>query len=140
AGRACSGSAPAACAVARQITGRTRLPPPASAYRTDSAWPWSSGVSASSSRYDSISLRSSSGPRIGLGLRLPLRLLQLLLDRATELGELSEDVDRLVRLLGGREPLELGTRRLQARQQLLRPRQRLLATHAAPAPARSCRV
>ena len=39
AGSAASGSAPAASAVARQSTGRTRLPPPASAWRSDVCQP-----------------------------------------------------------------------------------------------------
>src|SRR5690349_19543182 len=62
AGSAVSASPPAASAVARQITGRTRLPPTSIEYRTDSACPPSSGGSASSPRYDSTSARRSSVP------------------------------------------------------------------------------
>src|SRR5439155_12670857 len=91
AGRIASGSAPAASPVARQSTGRIRLPPPSSAYRIDSVNPPSSGVSARSPRYDSISSRSSSGLCI---LGLPLRLLDLGLHGAREVGELLEQLDR----------------------------------------------
>src|SRR5207245_2754748 len=83
--------APAASAVARQITPRTRFPP-TSAYRTDSACAPSSGVSARSVTYDSISSRCSSGLRT-LGL-LP-RLLdpgQQLLHPGVDLLELSDQL------------------------------------------------
>src|SRR6185437_6405389 len=84
AGNARSASVPAASAVARQMTPRTRFPPP-SEDRTDSAWPPSSGVSARSARYSSTSERSSSG--LNIVLRLALRALQLLFDCLAQLRE-----------------------------------------------------
>src|SRR5712691_1167880 len=132
AGSATWGAAPAASAVARQITGRTRLPPTVIEYRTDSAWPCSCGQSSSPSRQSSTRERSSSG-LLGIRLRRPLGALQLLLDRLRELRQLAQDLERSIRraALRLREPVELAARSLQPGEQLLRLRQRLLRAHAA---------
>src|SRR5919108_675427 len=97
---------------------------PTSAYRAASTWPCSSGVSARSPRYPSTSARSSSGLRIVR--RLSLRPLQLFLDRLAQLGELAEHVERLLRVVRLREPLELGARLLQPCEQLLGAGERFL--------------
>src|SRR5207237_6705232 len=94
--------------------------------RTDSACPWSSGVSASSPRYPSTRPRSSSGARTGL--RLLSRLADLELDLLQELGQLLEDLVRRLRLLGG---LQLRAQLLGACEQLLHARQALAVAHAA---------
>src|SRR5438105_5101182 len=122
AGRAASGSVPAASAVARQITARTRLPP-SSAYRTASSSAPSSGVSARSWTYSSASARSSSGLLMGLLLRPPSRLGELRLYLARDLGQLRQDLDRGLRILGRLEPL---ARDLEAAQELLRAAERAL--------------
>src|SRR5579859_5037417 len=136
------------------MTGRTRLPPTSSEYRTDVAWPWSSGQRSSRSSASSTSPFSSSGlcigpPRPAEGgpvftaghrrlrrrcfQRRSLRLLELVLDRFRKLGELAEELDRpLRRALALRQLLELGARGLEPLQQLLRPRQRLVSAHAQP--------
>src|SRR6478672_13256278 len=138
AGKRLSGRAPSASPVARQSTGRTRLPP--SPCRIGSASVLSSGVSASSSRYPSTSVRSSLGAR-GIGIRLGaerrgLRLgralgaLQLRLDRLRQVGELLQDLDRLVRVVG---LVQARARLLEPRQQVFCIRQRFVRGHL-PAP------
>src|SRR6476469_8629598 len=126
AGSPASASPPAASTVARQITARTRLPP-SSAYRTASACPWSSGVRARSPRYPSASARSRSG--LCTGIRLALGLLELLFDRLAELGELRQNVEGLVSVVGLGETFELCPSLLEASQQLLGPREGLFGAH-----------
>src|SRR2546428_664991 len=87
--------------------------------------PCSSGVRASSARYDSARSRNSSG--LCIRLRVALRALQLLLDLPAQLCQLGEDVERLVGVLGLRQAFELRARRLEPRQELLRPGQGFLA-------------
>src|SRR6476469_3651144 len=132
AGSAASGETPAASAVARQMTGRTRLPPTVIEYRTDSAWPCSCGQSSSDSRESSTRTRSSSG-LVGIRLGRALGALQLLLDRLRELGQLRQDLERAVgrSALGLRERVELSPRGFQSCKKLLGPRQGFLCAHAA---------
>src|SRR5579872_4721400 len=132
AGITCSSGAPSASPTASEMTGRTRLPPISTRpYRADSAWPCSSGQSFSAWSSSSTTARSSSG-LCGIAFRFALRALQLLLDRLRQLGELAEDLERALggRVLVGRDPVELGPRRLDALQQLLGPVQRFVG-HAA---------
>src|SRR4029453_10826219 len=103
--------------VARQMTPRTRLPP-VRAYRTDSAWPCSSGVSARSPRYSSTSARSCSGFRTPPPPHLPA--LHPPLVCLAQLRELRQHLERLVRLVGLRQPLQFGARPFQALQEFLR--------------------
>src|SRR5262249_9543363 len=113
AGSTVSASAPTASPVASVSTGRMRLPP--SAWRIGAARVPSSGVSERSPRYVSTSSRTCSGAgtrrRGCLGLGGALRPLQLGLDLLRDLGELLENLDRLIGVLrlvqpsaGGLEP------------------------------------
>src|SRR6266508_2129111 len=77
--------------------------------------------------YSSTRVRSSSGVRIRA--RLALCLLQLLLDRLAQLGELGQDVERPLGVVRLRQLLELGACLLQPSEQLLRASQRFLGAH-----------
>src|SRR5262249_44773938 len=84
----------------------------------------------SSARWLSTSSRSSSGLRIRLARTL--RALELLLHLLRELRQPAEDLERLVDVLVRREPFELGSGRLEPRQQLLGPPERAVGAVHAP--------
>src|ERR671938_534133 len=96
-----------------------------------STWPWSSGVSARSPTYASASERSSSGLCTGVLVGSALRALQLLLDLPAQVSELAEDVQRAVGVVRLGQLLQLRPRRLEAREELLCPRERFVSAHAA---------
>src|SRR3954451_1657647 len=131
AGSRLSTRTPIASPVARQRTGRTRLPP--SAWRIGPASVPSSGARASSSRYAStcaLSWSAGRGIRVGRRCRFrlggALRALQLRLDLAREVGELLQDLDRLVGVL---RLVETRPRLLEPRQQVLSLVQRVVRRH-----------
>src|SRR5947199_368286 len=84
-------------------------------------------VSANSPRYSSTSVRSCSGLRIDL--RVSLRMLELVLDRLAQLGQLGEDVERLLGVVRLRKTLQLGAGLLESSKQLLRPGEGILGAH-----------
>src|SRR6266550_8317369 len=77
--------------------------------------------------YSSTRVRSSSGVRIRA--RLALCLLQLLLDRLAQLGELGQNVERPLGVVRLRQLLELGARLLEPGEQLLCACKRFLGAH-----------
>ena len=108
AGRRCSARAPTASPVARQSTGRTRLPP--SAWRIGSSSVPSSGVERELAEVAPRRARrqlvrrpvASAASRLGLGGRLARCSSASISLR--ELGELLQDLDRLVGVVGRLEP------------------------------------
>src|SRR6266571_5354213 len=84
--------------------------------------------------YASASARSSSARCIRLVVRLPLGALELLLDGAAEIRELTEDLECTVSILRLRQPFELAARGLELCKQLFRARQGFFGAHHAAFP------